>query len=66
MAYTPQTGIGATDALLGLAAGRLGLSAPDALALTLCLHGAQVGLALLAGVTALALPDAPLPAEGTP
>ena len=58
--------LGATDALLALAAGRLDLSAPDALALTLCLHGAQVGLALLAGVTALVVPDAPRPAEGTP
>lgn len=40
--------LGATDAALTLAAPRVGLTAADALALTLSLHGAQAGLALLA------------------
>lgn len=56
--------LGATDALLALSAARLDLAAPDALALTLGLHGAQLGLALLGGAAALALPDDPAPHEG--
>lgn len=46
--------LGATDALLTLGARRLDLPVADALALTLSLHGAQIGVALLGGAVALA------------
>lgn len=49
--------LGATDAALTLAATRVGLTAADALALTLSLHGAQAGLALLAAGVVLMRSD---------
>lgn len=51
--------VGATDAMLAVAATRLDLPAADALAITFGLHGAQVGLGLLAAAIALAMRDAP-------
>jgi hypothetical protein len=47
--------LGATDAALALAAGRVGLGGGDALALTLALHAAQVGVGITGAGVALAV-----------
>jgi hypothetical protein len=49
--------LGASDALLTATGGPLGLSPATALALTLALHGTQVGAALLGAALAALVPD---------
>lgn len=56
--------IGGPDALLTTAAPQLDLTVPDALTLTLGLHGAQVGAALVGAAFASVWPDTPLVVGG--
>lgn len=53
--------VGATDAMLTIAAQHVGLSVGEALAMTVCLHGAQVGGTLFGSAIAFLVPTPPLP-----
>ncbi len=49
--------LGATDVMLTMAGSHVGLAAAQALAMTTCLHGAQIGGALLGAAVAFVVPQ---------
>lgn len=49
--------LGATDVMLTMAGRHVGLAAAQALAMTTCLHGAQIGGALLGAAVAFVIPE---------
>lgn len=55
--------LGATDAMLTMAGSHVGLVAAQALAMTTCLHGAQIGGALLGAAVAFVIPDDAAPSD---
>lgn len=58
--------LGATDAMLTMAGSHVGLAAAQALAMTTCLHGAQIGGALLGAAVAFIIPEPEPPAPPAP
>ncbi len=58
--------LGATDAMLTIAGSHVGLAAAQALAMTTCLHGAQIGGALVGAAIAFVVPEQPGPASADP
>lgn len=58
--------LGATDVMLTIAGSHVGLAAAQALAMTTCLHGAQIGGALLGAAVAFVVPDDPAPPAAAP